>query len=34
MESRSTGGGSNILEMPLAEPLAAAGLQLPIAAIA
>jgi DSF synthase len=33
MESRSTGGGSNVLEMPLAEPLAAAGLQLPIAAI-
>jgi DSF synthase len=33
MESRPTGGGSNVLEMPLAEPLAAAGLQLPIAAI-
>jgi DSF synthase len=32
MESRPTGGGSNVLEMPLAEPLAAAGLQLPIAA--
>ena len=33
MESGHSGGGaSNVLEMPLAEPLAAAGLQLPIAA--
>jgi DSF synthase len=33
MESHHAGGGSNVLEMPLAEPLAAVGLQLPIAAI-
>jgi DSF synthase len=32
MESEHTGGGSNVVEMPLAEPLAAAGIQLPIAA--
>ena len=33
MESGHTGGGaSNVVEMPLAEPLAAAGIQLPIAA--
>ena len=34
MEARHTGGGSNVLEMPLAEPLAAAGIQLQIAALA
>jgi DSF synthase len=33
IESRPTGGGSNVFEMPLAEPLAAAGIQLPIAAV-
>jgi DSF synthase len=33
MESRPTGGASNVLEMPLAEPLAAAGIRLQIAAL-
>jgi DSF synthase len=33
MEARQPGGGANVVEMPLAEPLAAVGLQLPIAAI-
>ena len=33
MESRQTGGGANVVEMPLAEPLAAAGIRLPIAAL-
>ena len=33
MESRHIGGGSNVVEMPLAEPLAAAGIQLQIAAL-
>ena len=33
MESRPTGGGANVVEMPLAEPLAAAGIRLPIAAL-
>jgi DSF synthase len=32
MESRHTGGASNVVEMPLGEPLAAMGIQLPIAA--
>jgi hypothetical protein len=33
MEPTHTGGGQGtVLEMPLAEPLAAAGIQLPIAA--
>ncbi|HEX6156833.1 MAG TPA: hypothetical protein VFZ54_12450, partial [Burkholderiales bacterium] len=31
-ESIGTGGG-NVMEMPLAKPLAAVGLQMPIAAI-
>jgi DSF synthase len=34
MESRHVGGGANVVEMPLAEPLAAMGIQLPIAALA
>jgi len=33
VESRQTGGGSNVVEMPLAEPLAAVGIQLPLAAV-
>jgi DSF synthase len=33
MESHPTGGGANVVEMPLAEPLAAAGIRLPIAAL-
>ncbi len=33
MESRHTGGASNVVEMPLAEPLAAVGMQLAVAAI-
>ena len=33
MESRHIGGGGNVVEMPLAEPLAAAGIQLQIAAL-
>jgi len=32
-ESRTAGGGGNVMEMPLAKPLAAVGLQMPIAAI-
>ena len=32
MEARQSGGG-NVVEMPLAEPFAAAGIQLPIAAL-
>jgi DSF synthase len=32
-ESRTAGGGSNVMEMPLAKPLAAIGLQMPIAAL-
>ncbi len=32
-ESRETGGGCNVVEMPLAEPLAAVGIQLPLAAV-
>jgi DSF synthase len=35
MEARPVGGGgSNVMEMPLAEPLAAVGIRLPMAAIA
>ncbi len=35
MEARPAGGGgSNVMEMPLAEPLAAVGIRLPMAAIA
>jgi hypothetical protein len=34
MEARHQGGGDNVVEMPLAEPLAAVGIQLPIAALA
>jgi hypothetical protein len=33
MEARPAGGGSNVMEMPLAEPLAAVGIRLPMAAI-
>ena len=33
MEARQQGGGANVVEMPLAEPLAAAGIQLQIAAL-
>jgi DSF synthase len=33
VEARPVGGGSNVLEMPLAEPLAAVGIHLPIAAV-
>jgi hypothetical protein len=34
MEARPVGGGSNVMEMPLAETLAAVGIRLPLAAIA
>jgi len=33
IESRPPAGGGNVLEMPLAEPLAAMGIRLPIAAV-
>ena len=33
MDARPTGGGSNVMEMPLAEPLATVGIRLPMAAI-
>jgi DSF synthase len=33
MEARPPAGGGNVMEMPLAEPLAAVGIRLPLAAI-
>jgi DSF synthase len=33
VEQRTPGGGANVVEMPLAEPLAAVGIHLPMAAI-